>query len=731
MAPPAESGGPPAGSPPAPRGFGRFSSPAPAEGTTPPAAIRAAIARHHSVTGMTSAEPSPVAARRNTVAVGGGAPPRSPSEATHDGGEKSGSAGNNESSSVGVQTGQEQARSQPGSNPTGLATPARGRASTFSRLALGAGYGWGATPVSTPWGLGSRGLGFSTPGSGERSVGAGREVPTVFSDVTPSDLVKRGLASETPLGSYAFSPSRFNRTEPRNFAPRVGISPSAMRPILFSAGKNEEGASTSKAGNKEVDDLDPFVSPPRPGRNNNDHQGFSRALVLSSVPEEQLSPMPWVTPATISARVPPTICALRSAHLNRLTNTPSGVPTEEEAMAPQNFPFIESAAQGGPVTHGVVQIKNIPFGTNRAEIIAFLGRNSKILNDVQEPVHIIMERVSSKTQDAFVEFMTVNDAIRTVEKHVEATNKGRITRLGERPVELVLSSQAALLETLFPLAAGVQWTNGRPKIMSPVEGEPWKTFKGFVTEEELTMLVKHVEVPSRDCPQRPYECMISTIKKFPWYMANHITLRQRHVIYNTTIKLIELLKIAIQRDAKIQQYATVLNRQLLKRLVTAGMLCPGFSVVQKDNIAIAGEMELERTYAFNQPRHPQEWVHLHALCPRPGIPVDVLEWYIAVLREETAKLFYRVPLPEAERADIEQRGEQTSQYFGYLWHEIDKPIGGKELENMTLGDMARRELAAIERVIRRAFPSARTIMGPDAHRHGYHHGHHYGQHQQY
>ncbi|KAL2269383.1 hypothetical protein VTJ83DRAFT_1567 [Remersonia thermophila] len=404
-------------------------------------------------------------------------------------------------------------------------------------------------------------------------------------------------------------------------------------------------------------------------------------------------------------------------------------------MAPQNFPFIESATQCDPVTHGVVQIKNIPFGTNRAEIIAFLGRNSKILNDVQEPVHIIMERVTSKTQDAFVEFMTVNDAIRAVEKHVEAMNKGRITRLGERPVELVLSSQAALLQTLFPLAAGVEWTNGRPKIMPPVEGEPWKTFKGFVTEEELTMLVKHVEVPSRspyskDCPQRPYECMISTIAKFPWYMTNHITLRQRHVIYITTIKLIELLKIALQRDAKHQHYATVLNKQLLKRLVTVAMLCPGFSVVQKDNIAIAGGMELERTYAFNQPRHAQEWVHLHALCPRPGLPVDVLEWYIAVLREETARLFYRAYLPAHERADIERRGMQTTQYFGYLWHEIDKPLGGKELENMTLGDMARRELAAIERVIRRAFPSARAIMAPDAHRHGYHRGYPYGQHPQ-
>lgn len=142
-------------------------------------------------------------------------------------------------------------------------------------------------------------------------------------------------------------------------------------------------------------------------------------------------------------------------------------------------------------------VLQIPFGTKRAEIIAFLGRNSKILNDNQEPVHIIMERVSSKTQDCYVEFVSTQDAVRAVDRHRENMQNGRSSRLGDRPVEVQLSSQAALMKDLFPLAAGVWWDNAKPVIQEPIDGQPWKTFKGFVTEEEMTMLVKHVEIPQR------------------------------------------------------------------------------------------------------------------------------------------------------------------------------------------------------------------------------------------
>lgn len=142
-------------------------------------------------------------------------------------------------------------------------------------------------------------------------------------------------------------------------------------------------------------------------------------------------------------------------------------------------------------------------------MIAFLGRNSKILNDSEEPVHIIMERVTSKTMDAYVEFMTLEDAMRAVEKHNLNQLAGRPCRLGDRPVELSLSSQASLMKDLFPIAAGVFWKGSTPEIQPFNPKEPWSNFKGFISEEEMIMLVKHVEMPQRVSNSGPPSMTVS------------------------------------------------------------------------------------------------------------------------------------------------------------------------------------------------------------------------------
>lgn len=108
-----------------------------------------------------------------------------------------------------------------------------------------------------------------------------------------------------------------------------------------------------------------------------------------------------------------------------------------------------------------------------------------------------MERVTSKTMDAYVEFMTLDDANKAVEKHHHHIMNGRVSRLGDRPVDVELSSQESLMKDLFPLAKGVTWHGMTPKFNHPKLDEPWENFKGFVSEEEMVMLVKHVEVPHR------------------------------------------------------------------------------------------------------------------------------------------------------------------------------------------------------------------------------------------
>lgn len=141
----------------------------------------------------------------------------------------------------------------------------------------------------------------------------------------------------------------------------------------------------------------------------------------------------------------------------------------------------------------------IPYSVTRPEILAFLGRNARIVNEQEyEPVHIVMERVTSKTLDCYVEFINLNEAVNAVTRFESnrATNRGG--RLGSRHVDVELSSQEQLMKDLFSKAKNVQWQGSRPIIIARDENDPYNSgFQGFISKEELVMLVKHVEAPQR------------------------------------------------------------------------------------------------------------------------------------------------------------------------------------------------------------------------------------------
>ncbi|CAI4218316.1 unnamed protein product [Parascedosporium putredinis] len=250
----------------------------------------------------------------------------------------------------------------------------------------------------------------------------------------------------------------------------------------------------------------------------------------------------------------------------------------------QYFPFTETAAQNigdGPHESGVVKITNIPFETAHNEIDAFLGQNSRYLSHLMESIHIVMCRVTGKTLDAFVELRSTNDAVRVVERHMRCCASGRPSRLGDRLVDISMSNQKELMKALFPKANGVEWTDDEPIISK----EGMLSFRGFVTEEELTMLVKHVENPhrcpfSRDCPERPFESIISMLQKFPWGQTHHIRNGERYKIFRTTFKLIELLQTKIQR----RTHDARLTSRLLRRLVVTSMTCRGFTRQRAEDI---------------------------------------------------------------------------------------------------------------------------------------------------
>ncbi|KAK3943970.1 hypothetical protein QBC46DRAFT_253072 [Diplogelasinospora grovesii] len=518
--------------------------------------------------------------------------------------------------------------------------------------------------------------------------------------------------SSTAYGQSARTPAKRTnvvqtQTEPRHFAPQAradvaaGLTQQPPPRFMYSNASflpatDGAGVAAIQEGFGPGTDTDPFYSPSAqyggtalPSQNN----GVYSNNFMAAVPLGPAPPLSYCVPAP------------RSPMLMMLTQGPTGLPSKDIALDPEYFPFMNSMTQAQADQYGVVKLKNIPFSARRSDIIAFFGRSSKLVNDRDEPVHIIMERTTSKTQDAYAEFITLAAA----NEAIEQKRKNRIPRLGDRPVELELSSQSALMKDLFPHADGVYWNGGEPEIQPPKPGVPCTTFKGFVQNEEMTVLVKHVEDPRRskysgDCPQRPYECLISIIKKLPWYKSEHITVGQRHAVYKAAMDLIKLLQKQIYRNHRNEggwvDTSDLLNRQLLKRLVMAAMLCPGFSVLQKDNIALVSGISDEDQRNFNQPRFAKLWTHQLTLCPKPNRPIDVLEWYISIIRENTTSFVNSKPLDD--RQPIQAKRGTDNGYFGYLWHEIDFPAG-KAYDKMTLEEAARKELAAIELVLRRAF----------------------------
>ena len=107
-----------------------------------------------------------------------------------------------------------------------------------------------------------------------------------------------------------------------------------------------------------------------------------------------------------------------------------------------------------------------------------------------------MCRVTGKTLDIFVELQTPADAARAVDRHLDNCAAGRPSKLGDRQVDVHLSDQAGLMKALFPKAHAVQWIGNVPAIPERTVSQ-YQTFRGFISDEELTMMMKHVDNPAR------------------------------------------------------------------------------------------------------------------------------------------------------------------------------------------------------------------------------------------
>ncbi|KAI2245529.1 hypothetical protein LOZ11_005666 [Ophidiomyces ophidiicola] len=350
----------------------------------------------------------------------------------------------------------------------------------------------------------------------------------------------------------------------------------------------------------------------------NTHQALHHTEPYERAPRLQVAHHQTVTAPSAYTSAPNTFSGTdpRLASVNNISVTSSTINLNGKVI---DIPIDDGARQSSIPTAGVLKIMNrreadtslkIPYGISKQEVLHLMGRRARLLPScIGTPVHIIMDRSTAKTMDCYVEFLTSADAKETLEWF----NRGLPSsppHLGDRVVDVEISSQDELLKDLFPRANCILWKNGRP-ILTP-NNDPYSVgFKGFLTTEEIYCMIRNAEMPRRapfasKCPQRTYESLASTLYKFPWHATALYTVEDRNALYYACYRQLEAL---VPRVAEKQTLG--LDSRLVLDLLAAGLRCPTFSDRQKAALyAAAGDMN-----AFNAtPATAKYWPFDTLIC---------------------------------------------------------------------------------------------------------------------
>ncbi|KAF3491377.1 uncharacterized protein GIQ15_00894 [Arthroderma uncinatum] len=352
------------------------------------------------------------------------------------------------------------------------------------------------------------------------------------------------------------------------------------------------------------------------------------------------------TPSNIPGAVPPTTTSGTSS----VSHLPAVVPRAETPAPPPGSPSVRvstpvSSPSAVSATAAIKLKKNeykgplivssypIPYNLLSREVMHFLGRRAKLLPEKRgSSIHVIMERSTAKTMDCYVELLTQGDAQEAL-AWVNRNLPAHSPRLGDRHVHVDISSQDELLREMFPRAKCVIWTNGYPEVQPNLDS--FSTgFQGFLTNEEMFCMVHHAEAPKRapfaeKCPQRPYEFMISTLDKFPWFAKSLYTVEHRNVLFDATRRQLQALVTHVNARRVIQ-----LDARLLRDLLNAGLRCPAFNERQKYLLRVAAEQEQGGT-----PRTSMFWP-FDTLSRKGSAREESVEEYARLIR---AAVLRRVP----------------------------------------------------------------------------------------
>lgn len=104
--------------------------------------------------------------------------------------------------------------------------------------------------------------------------------------------------------------------------------------------------------------------------------------------------------------------------------------------------------------------------------------------------------------------------------------------------------------------------------------------------------------------------------QFPWYMVDHITLKERTQIYNATVQLVTLLFQRVQNNDK----PITLNMQLLKRVLLAALKCAGFTQAMKAEIRLQAGFN---DFDYQLAPYAEHWL-FQTVGPKKGSEYDTI-----------------------------------------------------------------------------------------------------------
>ncbi|KAK4569506.1 hypothetical protein LTR86_003269 [Recurvomyces mirabilis] len=391
-------------------------------------------------------------------------------------------------------------------------------------------------------------------------------------------------------------------------------------------------------------------------------------------------------------------------------------PSTEEMF--EDLPVVEACRVAVPSDAGVIRIRNIPYATPKAEITAIVNRNVQIISQpAGSPyfaTHIVMERGSGKTMDAFIEVSTPYEAKRVVEQFGRRAMSGRPARIGDRVVEVETSTQEDFMSEMFPRAKNIVWHGATPKVLLNTEefypGQLSAGFTGFMTPEEIVMVVKHAEAPHRSVfasriMVRVYESLTSTIHKYPWFAHECVNMVERRLLYDCCISVAKALMLFLRRTTGERLDNTKPTAATLKEMSVAVLTCPGFSEQQKfhyiQHLGAQGYAHFSSAQGLNvvfggTSPFASAWPFM-VLARNPASPERMVQYFASLISDA---INGGRPLTLAQRFAMRTSGVGLQGPFGNLTIDYG--------DAKSLAQVGEIEMQTVEALLRRVLPISRS-----------------------